>query len=244
MKFPKLLLLCCALLSGWVSAQNVSMITMNWPPFYGSELEENGFITAIANAAFKASGYEANLTISTWPDSLEQVKTGNKDVLLGAYFSEERNQIYHYSLPMFSAQTGLVKLPSFEQNFYTSYEMLDGYHLGKLEGAVLGESFDQYSFQHLELFLGVLPALEALKAGNIDLYADNLAVARHFAPEAGIDPADLTLLQPPIDKKDLYLLISKEIPNALEIRDAFNRGLVSIQADGTYEKILARFDQM
>jgi len=39
-------------------------------------------------------------------------------------------------------------------------------------------------------------------------------------------------------------MISKSIPNAIEIRDAFNKGFVQIQANGTYETILKDFNQM
>lgn len=244
MRITRYLLLALSLMSGWVSAQNVSMITMNWPPFYGSELEDKGFISVLVAEAFKASGYESELTISSWQESLDKVQAGEVDAVMGAYFSEERAKIYHYSIPIFTAQTGMIKKKGFPLDLYTSYEMLDQYKLGKLKNGVIGETFDNYGFQQMQEFEAVAPALQALSNGEIDLYADNLAVVRHTAKDLGMDPSSLELVQPPIAENDLYLMISKDIPNALEVRDAFNAGLIAIQANGTYADILMRFNQM
>lgn len=225
-------------------AESVSMTTTNWAPFYAESLDKGGFITAIAQASLAASGYASSIEFISWTDALNKVKKGEKDIVLGAYFSEERAQHYHYSLPIYSVLTGVFKKAGHELNFYTSFDMLDQYKLGKLDGTVVAKSFDAYPFKHLKGYSKVSDGLTALEQGEIDLYVESYAVAKQVAADMGMDAAQLEMIQPPVEDNDLHIMISKSVPNALAIRDAFNAGFVEIQRNGTYEKILKDFNQL
>ena len=63
------------------------------------------------------------------------------------------------------------------------------------------------------------------------------------AKAQGIDASQLQILVPPLEKNELYVLISKSIPNAEILRDAFNKGLMEIQMSGRYNEILTEFNQ-
>ena len=39
------------------------------------------------------------------------------------------------------------------------------------------------------------------------------------------------MVQPPVEKNDLYVLFSKKIPDAIKLRDAFNAGFIQIQVN-------------
>jgi ABC-type amino acid transport substrate-binding protein len=52
-----LCILLLAILAGSVQARDISMLTVEWAPHYGSELPEQGLTTAIVKAAFKAEGH-------------------------------------------------------------------------------------------------------------------------------------------------------------------------------------------
>lgn len=224
-------------------AKEVTLTTTDWAPFYGSKLDDGGFLSVIATEALKASGYESDLEFTSWGNALEYVKTGEKDMLLGAYFSEERAKYYHFSLPIYSALTGIIKKIGLPLDFYNSFEMLDEYKIGKIDKSVVGKSFDAYPFKNLIGFEGVDDGLKALNKGEIDLYVDSFAVVKQVAADIGINPASLQMVQPPIEENDLYILVSKKIPDAVKLRDAFNAGFIKIQMNGTYDKILARFNQ-
>lgn len=241
---PFISALSCFALSNGVQAQSVTMITTNWAPFYAESLDQGGFISAIASASLKAAGYESSIEFTHWTEALEQVKTGKKDIVIGAYFSEERAAFYHYSLPIYAVLTGVFKKSDHELNFYSSFDMLDQYKLGKLDGTVVAKSFDAYPFKHLKGFNQVSEGLTALDNGEIDLYVESYAVAKQVAADMGMDADTLEMIQPPIEENELHIMISKSIPNATQLRDAFNAGFVEIQMNGTYEKILNDFNQM
>lgn len=228
--------------SQFSQAKTISLITTDWDPFYGSSLDDGGFISVIVSESLKASGYESNIEFTEWADALEQVKSGNKDILVGAYYSEERNQFYHFSLPIYSVLTGVIKHKNLDLDFYSSFEMLNQYKIGKTEGGVVSQSFDAFPFQSIQGYNSIEEGLLALENGNIDLYADNLSVVKNIAMKIDMDPNQLSMVQPPIEENQLYVLVSKNIPDGVALRDAFNEGFVKIQVDGTYEKILSRFN--
>lgn len=238
-----LLLMFVLAFSNFSQAKSISLTTTDWAPFYGSKLDDGGFIAVIVAESLKASGYESQLEFTSWGNALELVKTGQKDILVGAYFSEEREKLYHFSLPIYSVLTGIIKKDGLPLDFYNSFEMLDEYKIGKIDQSVVGKSFDAYSFKSLTGYEGVDDGLKALDKGEIDLYVDSFSVVKQVAVDIGMDPASLKMVQPPIEENDLYILVSKNIPDAVKLRDAFNAGFIQIQVNGTYDKILARFNQ-
>lgn len=225
-------------------AQEVSLTTTNWAPFYGSELEQGGFISSIVSESFKAAGYDSQIEFKQWKEAMRLVKTGEKDVLVGAYYSDERAQDYHVSIPIYSVFTGVIKQNGLDLDFYSSFEMLNQYKIGKMEGSVISQSFDVFPFQSIQGFSGAEEGLKALAKGDINLYADNLSVVKSIASKIGMDPSQLSMVQPPIEKNDLYVMISKNIADSEKIRDDFNAGFITIQANGTYQKILEKFEQL
>lgn len=226
-----------------VQAQTVELTTMNWPPFYGESLDKGGFISAIVDEALAVSGYDSSIEFTAWQTALDTVKSGDKDAIVGGYYSEERAKEYYYSIPIYTVLIGLIKKPDFPMDNYSSFEALDQYSIAKLKGSVIGESFDNFAFSDLKEYPEVSDAVIALNSGEVDLYADNLAVAKEAAQAEGINASQLQILMPPLEENDLYLLISKSIPNAEEIRDAFNKGLISLQSSGRYNEILTEFNQ-
>ena len=54
-------------------ARDISMLTVEWAPHYGSELPEQGLTTAIVKAAFKAGGHSSNVDFIPWARALKEV---------------------------------------------------------------------------------------------------------------------------------------------------------------------------
>ncbi|EAQ67768.1 amino acid ABC transporter, periplasmic amino acid-binding protein, putative [Marinomonas sp. MED121] len=224
-------------------AQDVSLTTTNWEPFYGENLDQGGFISALVSASFKASGYQSEIEFTQWKEAMAQVKSGEKEVLMGAYYSDERAQNYHVSIPIYSVLTGVIKHQKLDLEFYSSFEMLNQYKIGKMEGSVISQSFDAFPFESIQGYSGAEEGLQALASDNINLYADNLSVVKSIAGKMGMNPSELSMVQPPIEKNDLYIMVSKNIPNGEKIRDDFNAGFIQIQSQGIYQEILEEFNQ-
>jgi polar amino acid transport system substrate-binding protein len=70
-------------------AREISMLTVEWAPHYGSELPEKGLTTAIVKAAFKAAGHSSDVDFIPWARALKEVEEGKSDIVMGAYHSQD-----------------------------------------------------------------------------------------------------------------------------------------------------------
>ena len=220
----------------------INLVTTNWSPYHSDARDDLGFLTSIVVEAFKASNYESKIEFRDWDTAINLVKKGEKDILMGAYFSEERTKYFHFPLPVYSVYTGLIKKRELPVKFYSSFEELNSYKIGKLTNAVLGKNFDAFPFKQLKEYETVNKGYQALKNGEVDFYVENLIAFKQIAIESNGNPDDYEMVIPPIEKNDVYILISKNIKNSIELRDAFNSGLSAIQLNGVYDKIISKFN--
>lgn len=230
-------------LSAPLFAQDVSYTTLNWPPFIGESEDRNGVLAEIVKQTMDASGTDYTLEFTDWSKALEDVLAGKKDAIIAAYYSEERAKNYHYSLPIYSVYTGLVTRESsgIDIKFFQSYDELNSYRISKLADSVVGETFDKHPFPNIKPYATEQEAVQALFDGEVDFYAGNLDVAKDLAKKIGQDSAELSIVQPPINEQEIFVMFSKATENGLEQRDAFNKSLVNLQASGQYDAILSSF---
>ena len=102
MQFRNLTALCIlslAILAGSVQARDISMLTVEWAPHYGSELPEQGLTSAIVKAAFKAEGHNSAVDFIPWARALKEVEVGNSDVVMGAYHSMNGSRRIFSAIP-------------------------------------------------------------------------------------------------------------------------------------------------
>ena len=240
-KIKSLLLLSGLVLSAPLLAQEVHYTTLNWPPFIGENEDRHGVLAEIVKQTMESSGTDYTLEFTAWTKALDDVLAGNKDAIVGAYYSEERTKNYHYSLPIYSVFTGLVKRDGIDIQFIQSFDELNSYRISKLANSVVGEAFDKHPFPNMKTFETEQEAVQALFDGEVDFYAGNFDVAKALAKKIGKDSAELSIVQPPINEQEIFVMFSKATENGLEQRDAFNQSLVKLQASGQYDSIVSSF---
>ena len=84
-----------------------------------------------------------------------------------------------------------------------------------------------------------LTNIRKLLAGRIDMTLEDEMVARRLLAEGGGEYAEkIEFVAEPLVVKNLYVVCGLSNPRHREIIEAFNGGLRSIRADGTYDKIM------
>ena len=149
MQFKNLTALCIlslVTLAGSVQARDISMLTVEWAPQYGSGLPEQGLTTAIVKAAFKAEGHSSVVDFIPWARALREVEAGNSDVVMGAYHNKEREQAYIFSEPIYFLQLGLIARPGLGVSEYKTLRNLASYSIGISRGFANSEEFDAASY--------------------------------------------------------------------------------------------------
>ncbi|MDZ7750054.1 MAG: transporter substrate-binding domain-containing protein [Halofilum sp. (in: g-proteobacteria)] len=231
-------LLCAALLSTPASAREVVLCTLNWEPYYGENLPRDGFFTEIVRTAFQRAGHSVTVEFMPWARAMLEVKQGDRDVLLGAYYNEERAQTYIASDPIYTDEVGLVALDSLGRSRFDSLRGFTDYTIGYGRGYSVNEAFDNADYLDKEPEESQVLNLRKLYAGRIDMIAGSFASIRYLANGEGHDVDRLVFLEPPLNENTLHIMVSRAIEDGEALLADFHEGLAGIRADGTYERIL------
>ncbi len=225
------------------SSATIELITMNWAPYYGESLAENGVVTSITAAAFKDAGYEIGITFVPWKRALREVEASVKDGLLGAYKTNDRSVTMYFSNPIFFAEEAFFQLSSRSKITYRNLEDLAPYSIGTISGVSNSIAFDEADYLRKETSTNVDSLVKKLFTGRVDLIVQSKLVVldiinKNYHPEYR---EKIQQVEPILVKRALYVTIRKSKDNSLEIINKFNNSLNNISKSGKLEKIVRRY---
>lgn len=131
MKFRILLILLVAFNVN-AERQTVYLTSLEWPPYSGVSLIENGFSVAVARAAFDIMGYELEVDFNPWSRTVASV--AKKDLYIG-YFPEYffETDSFVFSEPIGTGPLGFVEAIA-KPILWQSLQDLTDYRLGVVQG--------------------------------------------------------------------------------------------------------------
>ena len=222
-------------------ARRVVMCTVPWAPFYDPGLEDEGFISEISRAAFRAAGHDAKLEFMPWARAMLEVRQGDRHVLMGAYYTDERAETYIASDRIYTTSVGLVALKDLGVSSYGELRDLSEYTIGYGRGWATTDEFDNADYLDKEAADNNVLNVRKLYAGRIDMIAMNFDRFSQIAADEGFDPDRAVFLDPPLQSSGLYLMASRAIENPETLIEEFNEGLEAIRQNGRYDEIIERF---
>jgi polar amino acid transport system substrate-binding protein len=224
-----------------VAGKRFTFLTVNFPPYYGEELPQYGWVSEVAKAALEIQGYEVEIKFVPWIKALEDTQAGYYDALLGAYHTPRRAEKYYFSAPLAQVRTGLFK--RIEVNVaFKELEELKNYKIGVVEGYATSKQFDTADYLNKVAITDLDTGLKMLFEGSLDLMADSQVVGKyrlkHFLEKKkpGIS-SQVEFIRPVLAMNKIYVAISKKAPNAYRKLIDFNQGLRKIYLNGTFRKI-------
>ncbi|MEM7206569.1 MAG: transporter substrate-binding domain-containing protein [Pseudomonadota bacterium] len=223
-----------------VQARDVSMVTVDWQPYYGSGLLDGGMVVDVARAAFQRAGHNATVKFIPWTRALKTVEEGENDIVLGAYYNEERAQTFHISDSFYRVRLGLVARRDVGVTRYESLQDLKPYRIGVSRGYANSEEFDAADFLNKDVAKGPTINLQKLKRERIDMMVAAFGIFRFELNRDGGDINQYSFIEPPLADNGLYLLGSRNVADGAQLIADFNRGLEAIRADGTYDELLKK----
>ncbi len=221
------------------SERKLDFVADKYPPYYGEDLPNGGFMTEIVIEAFKRVGYDVDVTFQPWKRALLEAKVGKHDGIYTLWYREEREEWFVYSDPISPAsEVGFYRRKGEDISFET-FEDLKPYTIGVGRGYVTPPGFDEASLKTSSA-TDDEQNLRKLRAGRINLALTDKLVAKYVIytkiPDAF---SDLEWLPPTLHTETNHLALSKKSVNYKTILADFNRGLREIEADGTLEAIKA-----
>lgn len=239
MKLAISLIFLCLITAG-LRAETLTAAADPWPPYVGPKLAGQGLAVQVVRAALKREGYDLEIRFMPWARALRLTKNGSTDLLVAAWWTQERAAYLHFSEPYAQNNLKFIKLKQDPFEF-EGFASLAGKRIGVVRDYGYGDAFGQAdNFQQVENS-DLLHNIRMLMAGRIDLTLEDELVAttilRQQAPE---QLTEVAFSHTPLQTKSLYVASGRNNPRHQQIISAFNRGLASLRADGTLARLLSQ----
>jgi polar amino acid transport system substrate-binding protein len=224
------------------AGESITLNTLEWEPYIGQKLKNQGYVAEVVKEAFKRSGYDLEIKFRPWKRAVMESQKGTVDGYFPEYYSEEVTTHAIFSEPFPGGPVGFFAVKGTTIIYDGNLETLKPYKIGVVRGYVNSEKFDAATFLRKEEVVDDITNIKKLIMGRIALCVADKFVGLYLYEQLEEDMKsknNIVFLDPPLDLKDLYVCISKTTKkNPESIKNAFNTGLISMKADGTLDKIL------
>ncbi len=225
-------------------AASYKLVTLEYPPY---EYTENGQMKGLAvdviREAFKLMGHQVTMVAYPWARSQKLFEDGDVDGIF-TFFKTPAREAY----TLFGKQAVVTQPMALWVRKDSSIEFdgdlskLKPYMFGVVNQTSYGERFDTAVKDGL---LRTDPAnsmencIDKLVAGRFDIWVSNRYGAIHEFKRTG-KLAAVKELKPPIQEIPAYVGFSKK-RNHTALRDAFDKALITLKQNGTYDKLLKQY---
>ncbi len=248
-----LLALAGALLS--VSARSepaveiVELATLDWPPYIGRELPDNGPVHSIVSQALARAGLSLRAEFRPWARAVEIARQGRMAGLFPEYLADERQADFLFSDPFPGGPIVLYRRAGEDLDFVAdpmeepekALRGLSAQRFGVVRGYANTMAFDAADYLLKEEATSDEINLKKLAYDRVDLVVIDQLVAKHLLDGPLQEYAEqLEPMLPPLEYKTLHVAFSRAHPRGAAYCEAFNRGLAAMRADGSLQALLQR----
>ncbi|WBA19279.1 substrate-binding periplasmic protein [Salinivibrio kushneri] len=211
-----------------------------WPPFVTTDPDRPGIAIELVKAAMATQGYEVDFKNMPWARALDAVRNGSIDLLPATWHTDARTQHLRYSNPYMSNQLAFIK--RVDDNFqFSDLNDLEGKVVGVVRGYGYGDAFLNATHFDKPAANNLATNLKKLLASRIALTLEDKIVAQSVMQEEGIDSHQFAFTDQALSTNPLYVTSGKANPDSQMFINAYNKGLETIKANGTFEKILKKY---
>jgi len=222
--------------------ETINLLTGEWPP-YTSKIEMKGKMAeVIVREAFKLEGVDVKYEYYPWKRSYRSAKEGLATGTFPWYKSEQREEDFIVTKEsLLKVKNVFFHLKSLDFQ-WKSYEDLKKYSIGGTIGYT-----DAALLQSKGLDVQLVPReelnLKKLLKHRMDITPSSIATAYYFINKLFTKEERSLFTYHPraIFDSEMYMLISKNIPDAQELADSFDQGLRKLKKSGRYDQIIAEF---
>ena len=211
-----------------------------FPPMEFVDENKNivGFDIDLMNAIAKVMGFEVEFKNTAWDGIFAGLESGDYDAILSSVtITDERKAKYDFSDPYINAGQAVVVRA--DETAIQSHKDLPGKKVGAQIGTTGALAVQKIQGVTLKEYDTIDLALLDLVSGNLDAVVVDTPVAADYALASEQFKGKLKIVGEPFTD-EWYGLVVRKGENA-DLLKAFNEGLKKIKADGTYDKIYAKW---
>jgi polar amino acid transport system substrate-binding protein len=239
--FLVVLLVFVAGFSGQASSAALTIVASQWPPYVDQSMAKKGLAMEIVSSAFERAGYQPAIRIETWPRALEGLEIGIYDVVGTVWKTPEREKLFVFSTPYWINQIRFIKKKNLDVR-YDNLDDLSGYVIGTIKDYAYGEEFVSSRTLIKIPQNHIIQNLSKLHEGDIDLtLGDEIAIRYELNQYMKGSISEFEFLEKPLATRELYIAVSKQNPRAEKIVSDFNRALLEMKGDGSFDVIAKKY---
>lgn len=235
------------LLSNTILAKSVSIRADVWFPINGVPGSSSpGYMIELAQIILKEHGYMVDYQASPWERSLNDVRKGKFDCVVGAYTEDAPDFIFPKESWGKIESTFYVKKGNAWK--YVGIKSLMSAKVGTIGGYAYSEEFDAYvaansNSARVQVIKGnnaLEKNIKKLLAGRIDTLIESHLVMNAKLKDMGksSDIMAAGLLAP---ADDMYIACSPAKAHSKELVQWFSDGLEKLRANGELQKVLSKY---
>ncbi|MCJ8337563.1 MAG: transporter substrate-binding domain-containing protein [Pseudomonadales bacterium] len=217
----------------------------DYPPYTDLELPRGGMATSLVLNAFEKSGYFVKeIKWLPWSRGYALAERGKYHATFPYGWTAERAESFFYSDPFFPSISYAWSTLG-QSNTLMNEEDLYGKVFCNPRGYADFEKIRGLMDRNLlrrETPNSMEQCFKLLRAKRIDFVAATPSDAMNALLAAGITPEEVQQSGFSISELPHHLIVSKKLPRAQEIIDAFNNGLKILRGNGSYEALIKEFN--
>jgi len=236
--------------SALAQQKTVRLATLDWEPYIGQKLPDQGYTAALIREAYRDQGWTVKIEFYPWARALHLARIAEVDGLMPEYFNSSRKNEFQYSFPFPGGPLVLYKRQDDDIGFITdpakdqdrALRALVAKRFGVVRGYLNTPVFDAAKYLSKEEANDDATNLRKLVYKRIDLAVIDRRVAEHLirtqypSYASKIEP-----MLPAMADIPLYIAFSLKSPKHLEARAAFDRGLAAMKKDGRIDALYAKY---
>jgi len=227
---------CC---SCWCFSQSTALNLASdiWPPFT-NEKPHRSFASELVEEALKRSGVSSQTKILEFEEVIEGIKENRYDGSAALWYDEEREQYLLFSAPYLQNQMVVVGRKGANVGV-SSFAELAGKKVAVVGSYAYGSEVNQANEVILVEGSSDQENLERLLKEEVDyMLVDGLLMEYLLTHQSEEVAQYLEIGKAPLFKRSLHFAINRSLTQAASIIDRFNKTIIKMMVDGTYNKIL------
>lgn len=236
-------LVCTGLFSLSVQAETVQLTSLEWPPYTGSELPQQGASMAVVDAAFDAMGHDLEVRFLPWQRAVDQAR--ESDAIAGyfpEYYAESLEEDFIFSDSIGTGPLGLVERTD-NPIEWSSLEDLTDHTIGTVSGYVNTAEFDAMAESgdiNVQPVTGDATNLRKVAGGRIPLAVIDSNVFDYLvSDELSHLEGKLQMNNKLLEQKELYIAFARN-DQGERLAGIFNKGLEKIDQEQIMKDALKR----
>ncbi|HEY0290036.1 MAG TPA: transporter substrate-binding domain-containing protein [Pseudomonas sp.] len=219
------------------AADKLRMVGDAWAPYADASLLNGGLAIDLISTALRRAGYTTEYEQVPWARAIYDLGEGRYDVLIDAWYSDERTRIGQFSAGYLTNRLRFIKRKNSDID-YQNLAQLHAHSIAVVRGYAYSNAFDNdYELKKIPV-ASFSTAVRMLAAGRVELTVEDEYAARFALSRESQQVRDsVEFLSKPLAENTLHILVSLKNPDHEKIVARFDQEIAAMKADGSYDTL-------